>query len=459
MIGAYVRVSSDRQGDGESPENQRERLKAAGANEFYIDVVSGFKLQQRRKAFEFQRLTADIKAGKLTQLITTRFDRIARRDEIFLELAELCEKKNVEFSSLQSGQVDTTTTSGWLSIKMQMMLAEHYSRQLSENVRNGLAAQIARGVHTRPSTGLPFHLAPDPNNRRGVIPGEAWDDARHAIEQILAGHWTLSRAARFVDDNHGRVCVTSTFSRWLKNPAILGHMGKPDGTIQIASCWPALVTESEHEQLLAVIARARKKWGANKESKLPPKAISGLCVCVYCNEKMSINTCRVGKYKYEYLRCISRYGCSVKGRNTQAILIEQKLLIQYVMPRIEEIIKSVANQTQPQLEPTAEKRQWLRELRHRKQTPPEFLMASDRERINELELLIARANEPTSTIETPDLAALALRLTNVTLDGTSSWFSDPPPVRNRSLRMLLQSVTVDAVRDHIASVTFALDNP
>jgi DNA invertase Pin-like site-specific DNA recombinase len=458
MIGAYIRVSSSRQGEGESPENQRERLQTAGAEEFYVDVVSGFRLQQRRKATEFERLVADIKAGRLTKLLTTRLDRIVRRDAIFMELAELCDKQHVEFLSLGSGRVNTTTASGWLEVKVQLMMAEHYSRQLSENVRNGLAAQLARGVHTRPSTALPFHLAPDPDTRRGVIPGEAWDDARHCVDQILAGRWTLSDSARFIHQRHGRMVATSSFSRWLKSPAILGHACDEHGRIQIAACWPALVNETEHDRLLATVAEARKRWGANKASKLPPKALSGLCFCKYCGSGMAINTCRVGKYTYEYIRCYSRLGCSVKYKNIPALDIEQMLIIEHVMPRMESIINATKRDLQQDAAPLPEKKQWLRELRHRTQTPPEFLMAADRERINELQILIARASEPIAAVDTPDLAALALKLTNATLGAASSWFSDPPPIRNENLKALLQSITIDAQTKRIASATFRLAN-
>ena len=455
MIGAYIRVSTGRQGDGESPDNQRERLQAAGADEFYVDVVSGFKRSQRRKAVEFQRLIADITAGKLTKLLTTRLDRIARRDGIFLELSELCDQHHVEFLSLQGGRVDTTSTAGWLSVKMQLMLAEHYSRQLSENVRNGLSAQIARGVHTRPSSSLPFHLAPDPASRRGVVAGEAWDDARYSVEQILAGRWTLGDAARFINANHGSMAATSSYSRWLRSPAILGHACDRKGTIQIAGCWPALVNETEQEKLLETVAAARKRWGKNKESKLPPKALSGLCVCSCCQERMVMCMCRVGKYIYEYVRCDSRRGCSVKGRNVPALAIEQILLIEHVMPRMEELVAAAAQRDQqPAAAPSPEKAQWQRELRHRKQTPIEFLMPAERERINELELLISRANSARVAADTPDLAPLALRLTNVTLGEESSWFSDPHPLRNANLKSILASVTVAALERQIVSVAF-----
>lgn len=459
MIGAYVRVSTSRQGDGESPENQRERLQAAGADEFYLDVVSGYRLSQRRRATEFQRLTADIKVGKLTKLLTIRLDRIARRDAILLELSDLCEQHGVEFLCLQSGRVDTTTAAGWLSVKMQMMMAEHFSRQLSENIRNGLTAQIARGIHTRPGTSLPFHLAPDPASRRGVVPSEAWDDARHVVNQIIAGEWTLSDAARFIDATHGRMKASSSISKWIRSPSILGHLSNSEGKILIAACWPALVTEDEQHQLLTVVAEARKRWGANNRKAMPPKALSGLCTCKYCGGRMAITTSKRGNYASEYLRCYSKIGCSVANRKIPALAIEQMLVIEHVMPRIESMLIATQRETQPMAALTPEKKQWLRELRHRKQTPPEFLMPSDRERINQLEVLIARTSEPIPMQNTPNLAALALKLTNVTLGMESSWFSDQPPARNQNLKALLESITIDADAKRIVCAKFALDSP
>jgi hypothetical protein len=86
-------------------------------------------------------------------------------------------------------------------------------------------------------------------------------------------------------------------------------------------------------------------------------------------------------------------------------------------------------------------------------------MPSDRERINQLEVLIARTSEPIPMQNTPNLAALALKLTNVTLGMESSWFSDQPPARNQNLKALLESITIDADAKRIVCAKFALDSP
>jgi hypothetical protein len=123
---------------------------------------------------------------------------------------------------------------------------------------------------------------------------------------------------------------------------------------------------------------------------------------------------------------------------------------------MEAIVNASQRVSQPTAAPTPEKKQWMRELQHRKRTPPEFLLPAERERINELEILIAREAVPTLLMETPDIAALALRLTNVTLGAASSWFSDPPPVRNENLKALLRCCIIDANERRVISATFTL---
>lgn len=459
MIGAYIRVSTARQGDGESPENQRERLRDAGATEFYVDTVSGYRIANRRKAAEFQRLKADIEAGRLTRLLTTRLDRIARRDAIVIELSELCDRNNVEFLRLNAGRVDTSTTSGWLSVKLELLMAEHFSRQLSENIRNGLAAQVARGVSTRPATSLPFHLAPDPDLRRGVVPSVAWDDARHAVEQVMAGAWTLSDGARFIHARHGIMPRSSAFSKWIKGQALLGHQATREGVVKIAACWPALITPAERDQILEVVSANRSRWGRNALSNGPPRALSGICRCHHCGGRLHYSGKRSKGKSYEYLCCDNRAECPAACRYVPALMIEQLLLIQHVIPRIEALIAQKQSETQAPSKPSPQVTEWRRELRFRQRTPQEFLLPAERERINELQLLIARANEPAIATSTPDLAPLALRLANATLDPVCSWFSDPPSVRNENLKALLASVTVDALKRQIRCAMFCAGGP
>ncbi|MFN9113056.1 MAG: recombinase family protein, partial [Bacteroidota bacterium] len=133
-VAGYIRVSGTKQRDeSDSPASQRQRLMQAGAGKFFEDLaVSGYKLEQRRKAAGFQQLLAAIEAGEIDRLLCVRLDRVARRDALVMEVAEACDRAGVEFVSLGSGAVDVSSSAGWLSVRMQTSIAVHFSRLLCE---------------------------------------------------------------------------------------------------------------------------------------------------------------------------------------------------------------------------------------------------------------------------------------------------------------------------------------
>lgn len=444
-VGGYIRVSSARQRDeSDSPASQRRRLSDAGATVFFEDLaVSGFKLEQRRKASGFQRLQLAIRQRQITRLITTRLDRIARRDQIVLELAELCDAHGVEFVTLGSGPVDTSTASGWLGVKMQLVIAECFSRQLSENIRHGYQGLHAQGIAARSAGSLPFHLQREPGTRHGVIPSQHWDHARHAVDQILSGSWGPPQAARYLFEHCGTHGDSKTVAIWLKAPALTGHCAKRDGTILIRDCWPALVTEGERAELLLILQR-RKRISHARAASTGPNALSGLCVCSACGGSMGYHIARRGDRVYRYVRC-SRITCS--RRNIAAEPIERQLH-GLLGAHIDQLIQRQAERRQVN-EPPPEVTAWRRELQMREAIPADFRQPADQARIAELQGLISGAGSRAG-IDEREL----LRLKGAALDAVQ-WFERPQEVRNTDLRALLSRVEIDVETRQIACVDWA----
>jgi DNA invertase Pin-like site-specific DNA recombinase len=340
-VGGYVRVSSRRQRDeSDSPASQRQRLKDAGCTVFYEDLaVSGYRLPQRRKAVEFQRMWHAIASGQLNRLVATRLDRYARRDQIVLELAEHCDQHGVEFVSLSSGVVDTTSASGWLNVKVQLMFAEHYSRQLSENIKQGFAGLHSQGIPACSGMSIPWHLQRDPSNRHGVIEGPGWADARFAFEQLLGDQWSLSDAADFLYPRHGVMRSHTSVREWLRRPSLVGHLvrnaSKADRMV-MRDCWPALATELEQLQVLQVVGqhtRARKSKGGGRQVR----ALSGLCVCAECGGNLRIHGAhRAGQPRGQYLRCGSQR--SVCQQPMVPVAVVETQLLTLLGPRLKQMV-------------------------------------------------------------------------------------------------------------------------
>lgn len=451
-VGGYVRVSSRRQRDeSDSPASQRQRLKDAGCTVFYEDLaVSGYRLPQRRKALQFESMWQAIATGQLTRLIATRLDRYARRDQIVLELAEHCEQHGVEFVSLSSGIVDTSSATGWLNVKVQLMFAEHYSRQLSENVKQGFAGLHRQGIAACSGMSIPWHLQRDPQDRHGVIKGAGWSDARYAFEQLLADEWSLSDAAEFIYPRHGVMRTHTSVREWLRRPSLVGHLvrneGKADAVV-MRDCWPALATELEQLQALQVITqrtRTRKASAAGRSVR----ALSGLCNCAVCGGNMRIHGAhRKGQGRGKYLRCGSpRSVCDAPMVPVEVI---ETQLLSLLGPRLKWMVEAAAV-GKAAVEPPIEVADWRRELVAREAIPAEYRQPADQNRIAELQRMIQLAvSDQAAGVDQVELLRLRLAV-----ESEAQWLNRGDEARNRDLRGLIDKVMVSAAERRVTEVVW-----
>lgn len=443
-IAGYIRVSTRRQRDeSDSPENQEALLRSAGCTAIYRDLaVSGFSYSQRRRAVDFIRLLEDIRAGRIKSLKTTRIDRIARRDHIFQEIQQACEHHGVPFEALASGAIDTKNPNNWLNVKMQIMMAEFYSRQLSHSIRTAKQSQIARGVPAVSSSSLPFHLARDPSSKHGVIPGPLFDKARECVLKIISCEMSVNDAC------HELGLSRSTISRWIRRKCLCGHMADGKGNVLIRDCWPALITESEQEDAIAAIVQRRARWGVNADRRA--YALSGIVSCALCGKPMAYSSAR----KRRYMRCTSHRLCEASSRSIQPHLIETELIVNHLLPHMDGLALQLA---QPVCVQSPEIAEWKRELRYREATPAEYMLPHDRERILELQRLISSASAMQPVHNEADYARVLLALTDVTF-GAGSWFSRPEQDRNRDLRLLVGSISYHVLTRRIERVTHRVPN-
>lgn len=438
----YIRVSSAKQRDeSDSPASQRQRLKAAGCTQFFEDLaVSGYRLDQRRKANEFQRLWTAIAAGQITKLLATRLDRYARRDSIVMELADHCQANGVEFATLGSGAMDTSTATGWLSVKMQLLISEHFSRQLSENVRNGYAGLHAQGIPARGGASLPFHLQRVKGTRREVEPGPEWEDCRYAMDQLLAGYWTISDVSAFFWEKHKRLERSTHTAQWLRRPALAGHFARQDGEILIRDCWPALVTDDEFARIQIEIEKGKRLNKAKGRPDRQVRAMTGLCNCLQCGRAIALHSRPSGTNVWIYMRCKAR---DCPSSYIRADWIESQL-IEMVLERLEPLVADAL----PKAEVVApEVTRWRKELTERQKLPAEFRTAADQKQIVKLQDLIANSAHPVPGGQRQEFDRL-----RTVLGSSTQWNLLDGAEKNRLFRVVVERLMVCPQKKRIAEV-------
>lgn len=325
-IGGIVRVSTKRQAEeSDSPANQRHVLAGQGATRFYEYVGSGFSMEKRRASEAWQQLLLDIRHGCLRRLLATDISRAARKDELLSELIELCDECGVEF--LASGlRVSHGNAMQWYSAKQMGLMAELYSRDLSDRIKRGHAAAIARGVPAFTSKHLPWHLMREPGTRHGVIPHpQHWDDARQAVMDYIEGRERLDALSARIYKKHGVMSCSAGMHKWLRSHALEGHYGKRDGPVLIANCFPALISHEEAQLLRRRLEVNRKRWGTS--SNHTTYALTGLCRCLHCGHALVYQcTPKRNGDVYRYLRCAARRECPGFRKLVTAELLEMAIL-------------------------------------------------------------------------------------------------------------------------------------
>ena len=141
----YARQSVDR-ADSISIESQIERCKAEvinGPPQIFIDKGYSGKNTDRP---DFQRMMAEIQAGKIRRVIVYRLDRISRSTLDFATMIEAFQKYNVDFSSTTE-KFDTGTPVGKAMLMTVMVFAQLERETIQQRVVDAYLSRSRRGFY------------------------------------------------------------------------------------------------------------------------------------------------------------------------------------------------------------------------------------------------------------------------------------------------------------------------
>ncbi|MDE2441555.1 MAG: recombinase family protein [Betaproteobacteria bacterium] len=143
LIG-YARVSSV----GQSLDVQEAALREAGCEKLFAEKRSGRKASDREQlalALDF------IREGDT--LIVTRLDRLARSVIDLHQIIARVADKGASFRVLQQSGIDTSTSTGKLTLAVLAAVAEFEADIRAERQRDGIEAAKAKGIYKgRPAT-------------------------------------------------------------------------------------------------------------------------------------------------------------------------------------------------------------------------------------------------------------------------------------------------------------------
>lgn len=288
----YVRVSTGEQADTDALEQQTARVEKAGAVLIFSDVESG----RSDKRTEFNKMLAMCKQGKVTELVVTRIDRLARSVITIHRTLVTLEECGVKLVVLDA-PVDTSSPFGWFSVNQMAGLAEFESRLLSNRIKHGLNYfREQKKASPRPPFGyrrIDEKYAPDTTLHESGKTN--WEIALEIIDYFLLDLSTLRNTAQYVLEKYGISWTAAGLRYWMTNPVlqgdtvynVRGNLNNPLAWERHQDTHQALISKAKYQLILNKLEANKTKYsyGNNKNANKEQLPLVDKIICGDCGYK------------------------------------------------------------------------------------------------------------------------------------------------------------------------------
>lgn len=286
----YARISDDRSSAAAGVARQQEDCLALAARLGL--TVTAVLVDNDVSAFNgvarpgYDALLRHVRAG-VSRVVVWHLDRLYRRPRELEQLLELVTGQGVRIEAVRGGAFDLNASEGRLMARQFVAIAAYESGHKADRVRRALQQRAGAGA---------WHGGARYGFGRGgaLVPAEA-RVVREIVDRFLAGGsvraitgWlnaTVPPPRRATVWHGGSVRGLLASERIA---AIRTVRSTDGGVVQVQGTWPAIVSQGEREQVLALLQTGERHRG------VPPVAslLSGLICCGRCGGGLVVTTHR-----------------------------------------------------------------------------------------------------------------------------------------------------------------------
>jgi site-specific DNA recombinase len=298
-VGIWIRVSTEEQAKGESPEYHEIRARAYAEAKGWDVValydlagVSGKSVEEHPEA---QRMLADVREARITGLIFSKLARLARNTRQLLEFSDLFNEHGADLVSLGEN-IDTSTPVGRLFYTVIAAMAQWEREETASRVKASVAvrAQLGRSLGGTPVYGYRW------NEQKQYVPNPAEVPVRKMIYELFLENRRLKTVAAILNERgyrtrKGAMFTDSTVKYLIKDPTAKGQKRM-------------LFTETQNRR--RCVLKPRDEWQWSKVEPIVSEEIWTKCNAMLDERKQ--NHLPPGKRPVHLLAGITTCHCGAK---------------------------------------------------------------------------------------------------------------------------------------------------
>lgn len=318
-VGIWIRVSTEEQANGDSPQNHRSRAEgyaiSRGWKILEVYDLAGVSGKSVADHPETKRMMADIKRGHIQGLVFTKLARLTRNAKELMEFSDFFQEHHADLVSLGES-IDTSTPAGRLFFNLVGCMAQWEREEITDRIRSSVLIRAKQG---KPLSGSAPYGYTWKDKKLVVQPDEApirllvyklFDEVKRlkTVARMLNERGYRTRSGKMWSDTTVRYMVRDPTAKGLHRQNYSASVGKrmvikPESE-HIFNGVEAIVPTDLWERCNAHLD-ARYVKRERRPGKTPAHIYSGFVTC-QCGGKMYVP---MKTAKYICQKCRNKIAC------------------------------------------------------------------------------------------------------------------------------------------------------